>query len=274
MKTYIVSENLYAQASIRAASTGCGCNACRFARKDAAAVQAAAVGGQIPTDNQYAIQFTANTGETLEEVGEAEGEPTAPMTEESLFGSPAPETSFYDRLTGVNPDHNLQASSQRSLEAQHESLMDTIAASPLYEAEFVLHRLERGKVHGGTFGSGNKGCSCLLGTMQSAANYVNKIPHYSRIDGEDLGQKLTDLNIYHRPAQDLFGGIGVGDKPSNNLSAALAHQFITELLMSNRAELGREERAAYAQLRKAGLVRGGLRRGGFRPKRRSAYRTV
>jgi hypothetical protein len=90
--------------------------------------------------------------------------------------------------------------------------------------------------------------------MATAANFVEK-KNYD--GGRPLGMELYNsyLGVDHYPAQDLFGGIDVGDKPSNSASAALADQYITELLMSNRAELGREERAAMRKLERAFGIR-------------------
>jgi hypothetical protein len=146
-------------------------------------------------------------------------------------------------------DTCLNSYDQTDLEYQHNSLVDVIAAAPLYEGEFVLARLRRGKVDGSTFGDGGRSCSCLLGTMATAANAVEKKGYE---DGASLGYELSEMyGIEHFYAQDLFGPIDVGDKPSNCLSAALADQYITELLMSNRATLGREERAATRKLVRA-----------------------
>ena len=188
------------------------------------------------------------------EQAKAEVAPIHPDPEaEAEEDTNAPDGTFFARLkdyaAALLGDNYLTASDQEDLESQHNSLMDTIAAAPLYEGEFVLRRLRRGKVDGSTFGDGGRTCSCLLGTMATAANQVEK-KHY--FDGEDLGIELMERQaVYHGDAQELFAGINVGDKPSTSASAAIADQFITELLMSNRAELAREERAAIRKLERA-----------------------
>lgn len=157
----------------------------------------------------------------------------------------------YFKSEGLSEDlADSVAGEQYWLEEQHNSLMDVVAGAPIFEGEFVLRRLEKGKVHGGTFGNGGRECSCLLGTMATAHNLVTKTHTYD--GGEYLGYELADkLDINHRPAQSLFGGIYPGETPVNNPKARVAHQYITELLMSNRAALGREERAALRKLQRA-----------------------
>jgi hypothetical protein len=160
------------------------------------------------------------------------------------------EDTFLGRLLrDESRQGNLSATDQGTLEDQHASLMDTIAAAPLYEAVFVLRRLRAGKVDGSTFGDGGRRCSCLLGTMATAANIVEGERVYR--GGEFLGDELSDKGARHLPAQNLFYAIESGDKTSTSMSAALADQFITELLMSNCATLGREERATARRLERA-----------------------
>lgn len=232
MKKYLIKEETLTSAAAAKRICGTDCNICNPVFETIEKVKAMAVGETIELDPNSGV------GNEL-------------IYRLALTEADEPEKTFFEKVNEAEDgrDNDLCAIDAEDFAAQHESLMDVVAAAPIFEGEFVLGRLRRGKVDGGTFGEGDRKCSCLLGTMATACNAVTGEKKYN--GGDVLADEMADLGVQHRDAQALFGGINIGSRPSNSKSAAVADQFITELLMSNRAALGREERVALRKLARA-----------------------